>query len=1252
MIKRLVIAGMVLLALSAAAAAFLLTTSRGLQTVSFIVSNLSAGRLVIGASHGKILGDWRLEHITVHADGVDVSIDRLSCRWQPKRLLDRVFQAAHLSLENVEIALKEQGDGEPAGGFIPPDITLPLALITSLEIKQLNVVTLGGTQLYTVDSFTAKFSASGNRLELRDVLFASQYLSGSAEGNLVLSGNWPIELGSRFQASPPGCSAIKGRLAVSQTLAHPQMELAISAPAPLQLDLGVTNLFDAPSFQAVLTGSSVELGGICDSFPEALADFDLTAGGDLENVTGNLLTTVQLAEGLPVSAQLDYAFDGQALTINQGMLGYGENISAISGAVTFAPQLAWDGVVLVDSFNISDLAPVAATSVDGRIKVSGTFDGEHLAYLAEVEEFEVSADEFNLSLTGDLILAGDQQGLEIKSCRIDCGEGRIDLAGALSWSDGMQWRTEVQFDSFDPSEIGSLPEGSVNGSFSSRGRIAGKDILVETEINTLTGVLSGYELHGGGTMVYRDQVLTIAGLNITNGNNRLYATGTVTDEFDLNFLFNGAELELILPQLGGTLEVIGVLGGPRHNPQVQFTVKGAELQYQDYFAGSVAADIDLAPADMSSRSTLWIENLDLAGMRAEELTLKAEGTMASHQLDAKLALERVSLEAEASGSVEGRGWQGEIGGIVLSDSQFGIWRQQEASTLLLAAESARLERTCLAGGTNLICAAADWDKSGGWSLALDDLRLALNSLNDWGIIDQKIEGVISANFQAAGHDKSIVSGSGSVSLPELEVDLGPNPYYEQFKWYDTRLTLIIQDEELKTNFHTRFIDDSRLDGTVILPGGMGAADGFAGVPLRGTVEADIKDLDILSVVTSNFLLPEGSLSAILNLDGTLGTPQVSGDVLLQDGELRIPMLGAHLFEVAGTMGFEGRRLVLDLNGRSGSGTIGAAGLFDFGTEPWQGSLTISGVDAELINRRAITLTADPELELEIGPLGGSLVGKVAVSQALIEVEKIDRSASESSDVVFVDTAVESSSWPFHYDIDVALGKDVQVKGHGLAGRLEGRLNVASNPSNITVGRGFLDIADGSFAIYGSPLTIDRGRLSFNGGPVDNPGLDIKASKKLETAGFGSEGVEVGVYVIGSAADFEIELFAVPSMEDNDILAYILLDKPLSRDGDASAGLVSAAAQAIGLGKGTRLLSDVSSMLPIDDIRVEGRMESEETSLVVGKNLSEQLSVSYDYNLFKNAGSFRVRYEFGKGFSVESRNSMESNAVELLYSLER
>ena len=213
------------------------------------------------------------------------------------------------------------------------------------------------------------------------------------------------------------------------------------------------------------------------------------------------------------------------------------------------------------------------------------------------------------------------------------------------------------------------------------------------------------------------------------------------------------------------------------------------------------------------------------------------------------------------------------------------------------------------------------------------------------------------------------------------------------------------------------------------------------------------------------------------------------------------------------------------------------------------------------------------------------------------------------------------------------------------------MKVASNANNLTVGRGRLDIVDGNFALYGSPLTIERGRMAFNGGPVDNPGLDISASKRLEQTGFGTTGVKVGVNVTGSAAEFEMELFSIPSMEDADILAYILLDEPLGRD-QRNAGVITAAAEAIGLGRGTKLLSDVSSMLAVDDIKVEGRMESQDTSLVVGKNLSEELSVSYDYNLFKNAGSFRVRYQFGKGFSVESRSSLESNAVEFLYSIER
>ncbi|NNK14189.1 MAG: hypothetical protein HKP52_08125, partial [Desulfofustis sp.] len=277
MIKRIFLAVVLLLAITAGTAAFFLTTSMGLQAATFLVSHLSAGRLVIGDSHGQILGNWRLEHVTVHTSGVDVSVERLSCTWEPGLLLEKTFQAAQLSAENVDIILKDQGQksNEQRGEFVPQEITLPLAIfINSLQVNGLSISTLGGAQLYAVDSFSSRFSLTGDRLEISDILFTSQYLSGSAEAGLTLSGDWPLDLVSDVRATQPGCSDIRGRMTVSETLSDPQLDLLISAPAELQLDLAVARLFGDLSFQAVLTGSSVELGDICNSFPDALVDFD------------------------------------------------------------------------------------------------------------------------------------------------------------------------------------------------------------------------------------------------------------------------------------------------------------------------------------------------------------------------------------------------------------------------------------------------------------------------------------------------------------------------------------------------------------------------------------------------------------------------------------------------------------------------------------------------------------------------------------------------------------------------------------------------------------------------------------------------------------------------------------------------------------------------------------------------------------------------------------------------------------------
>jgi autotransporter translocation and assembly factor TamB len=123
------------------------------------------------------------------------------------------------------------------------------------------------------------------------------------------------------------------------------------------------------------------------------------------------------------------------------------------------------------------------------------------------------------------------------------------------------------------------------------------------------------------------------------------------------------------------------------------------------------------------------------------------------------------------------------------------------------------------------------------------------------------------------------------------------------------------------------------------------------------------------------------------------------------------------------------------------------------------------------------------------------------------------------------------------------------------------------------------------------------------------------------------------------------------MKDQEIVTYILFDKSFASSDQSSRGIADSALQSFGLSKGSAILGSVTKILPVDDIHIEG-IASSDASLVVGRSLTERLSVSYDFNLFNNSGIIKVRYEFGKGFSVQSRNAFDTNGIELLYSFER
>ncbi|THB75152.1 MAG: hypothetical protein D6B25_12500, partial [Desulfobulbaceae bacterium] len=137
---------------------------------------------------------------------------------------------------------------------------------------------------------------------------------------------------------------------------------------------------------------------------------------------------------------------------------------------------------------------------------------------------------------------------------------------------------------------------------------------------------------------------------------------------------------------------------------------------------------------------------------------------------------------------------------------------------------------------------------------------------------------------------------------------------------------------------------------------------------------------------------------------------------------------------------------------------------------------------------------------------------------------------------------------------------------------------------------------------------------------------------------------------GTVLDHEVTLFSIPQMTDSEIVTYLLLDKASVAPGESS-GLLGTAVDAVGGSAGNKVLGDISQILPVDDVVLGGDIYND-PSLVVGKRLTKDLYISYDFSLVDNLGYFKVRYDFGLGFFLETKSSSESNGVDLFYSFER
>jgi translocation and assembly module TamB len=197
--------------------------------------------------------------------------------------------------------------------------------------------------------------------------------------------------------------------------------------------------------------------------------------------------------------------------------------------------------------------------------------------------------------------------------------------------------------------------------------------------------------------------------------------------------------------------------------------------------------------------------------------------------------------------------------------------------------------------------------------------------------------------------------------------------------------------------------------------------------------------------------------------------------------------------------------------------------------------------------------------------------------------------------------------------------------------------------------GTLSLRDTSVAFEGVALQLNEGRIFYQGGPIDKPGLDIRASRKVNE-------VEAGIHLTGSVDDMNVKLFSDTPMQDSEILSWLLSgqDGVSTSKGNATLSPAAAALSKVG---GGALLKTVNPLAAIDmedfvDVSIGGGKKASDVSLVMSKEIYKDLYVSYGKDLTGEGGSFKARYDLKYGFSVESETTSKTTGADLMWSLER
>ncbi len=1237
----IVLGGLVLLG---TALAMLVTTEWGLRWGFARLDDALPAHLTAERIRGRWLGPIRIEGLRYRDAATEVHVRRLHLDWAPAALLRARVRVIDLQAEDVAVERTVPPPERPPKPVALPDVRLPVAVAVERAVveglewrtpdgaRRIDRIRLEArTRAFTVAIET--FAVSAPRFEL------------DLTGTVRPRGDYRLRLDTDWAVRPPQGPPVRGRGRLSGSLSELRLEQRVQAPAAARVEATLHEPLRELRWEGRVTVAPVALDRLEMGLPEATVGGTLSGRGSLERfkletrLDGHLPALGELR----AEAAVDRTPGGWAISRARLARPASETSIELHGRIEDTLRAALSGSWSGLAWPLDGRPRVRSPS--GTFEVAGTVEDYDLEIRARLEAPEWPA--ATVHATG----RGDRRSIDLARLEVETLGGHIRGSGTLAWAPVPRWALNLTGERIDPGVHWPDWPGTLAFAAETSGQLDGA-LHARVDVERLDGRLRGepVRLDGrfqadGPAYATRDVHLEVAGATLT-------ADARVDEQWKARWDLRVPDLEAVLPRAGGRLQASGRIAGPRARPRLSAALEGEGLHYAAHGVGAVDAELTLdLDASRSSRLRVSAGDLVLAGRAFPRLTLEGQGRLARHRMTLELtAPGPTELALTVAAELTGRHWQGRITEGRLLPPTGETWAVTGRADIAAAPLSVSVRDLCLTRQARRLCGRYEGTAER-WQAELQAEDLPLTLARPWLPSGLGLTGTVAGTGELRGGADRPPGGELRLTGRNATVTLRPPGNREvSVGVAEHRLTLSLDPERAAVEASVRLAEGGRLELRTVLAEPFGRR-GLADKAVSGTLSGRLETLTLLDAALPNLAMAAGRAEAELRLDGTLAAPRVRGSAGIRQATVEVPATGIVLRDVSLTArALEGTHLALSGHARSGPGRVTLEGRLTLdAARGWPAELRLTGQRFQVADIPEARVLVSPELSIDIRPPDITLRGRLEVPEARL-APRADEGALRPADDVVVVRGGEpppESGWRLKAHLVLALGEQVRVQGYGFSGRVTGRLQLDDPGTGVTTARGELSILDGKYKAYGASLDIETGRLVYAGGPADNPGLDLRAVRRTGE-------VLAGVRVRGTLREPALTLFSEPPMEQADALSYLLLGHPLRQASAAEGQMMFQATQALGLAGGDLLAKRIGELFGIEEVRVEpgARAEAgtETTALVLGKHLSPRLYVNYSVGLFEPTNVFRIRYELGRRWTLQTESGATSGA-DLIFTIE-